>query len=64
MARDTRIVRDHDDRIFCLFMEFLYEFHDRFGIFLIEIACGLIGEEVWHIRDEGSRDSDTLLLAT
>lgn len=64
IARDISIVRDHDDRILRLAVQRRDEFHDLLRIALVEIPCRLIGEEVRHLRDECSRDSDTLCLST
>lgn len=64
MTRDTFIVCDHDDGIFCLFMEDADELHDALGIFLIEIARRLVREEIWYPRDKCSCDSHALLLSS
>ena len=57
-------MRNHDDGITCLSMQCIDEIHDACRIALVEIARRLIGEEIWHIRDECSRNSDTLLLTS
>ena len=59
--RNISIMRDHDDSIPCLSMEYIDEIHDRHSIALIEIPSRLIGEEIWDISDECSCDSDSLL---
>ena len=64
IACDISIMRDHDDRILRLAVQCRDEFHDLLRIALVEIPCRLIGEEVWHFRDECSRDSDTLSLSS
>ena len=63
-TRDISIMRDHDDGIACLSMQCIDEIHDACRIALVEIARGLVCEEIWHIRDECSRYSDALLLTS
>ena len=61
---DITIMGNHDDRITSLAMEYIDEVHDFGGIALIEIACRLISEEIWDIRDKCSCNSYSLLLST
>jgi hypothetical protein len=49
ISRDIPIMRDHDDRILRLRVELGDQLHDLLRIGLIEIACRLIGEEIWYI---------------
>lgn len=64
IACNISIVRDHDDRILRLLVQRRDELHDLLRIALVEIPCRLIGEEVRHVRDECSRDSDTLCFSS
>ena len=58
------VVGDHEDGLAEALVEVAEEIEDDVGIFGVEIAGGLVGEEDGGTVDDGAGDGDALLLAT
>src|SRR5580693_4132052 len=61
-AGDVGIVRNHQYGVTCA-VQLAEDLHDDSFVGFVEIAGGLVGEDQLWLIDQGSSDSDALLLA-
>src|SRR5690625_823386 len=62
--RETKVVRNHDDRHIHLSVNFLKKVEYLTAERFIKVSSRLVGEENGWIHDEGAREGDALLLAS
>ena len=63
MDGEGGIVSYDDQSGVLLFDQLKQQFHDRLGVFRVEIARGFIGEEDIGLIDDGAGDGNALLFA-
>ena len=62
LARDVRVVRDHQNRVACV-VQLAKNFQDDFFVRFIEVAGGLVGQNDFRLIDQRARDGHALLFA-
>src|SRR5277367_4581853 len=63
LARDIRIVRDHQNRVACV-MQLAKNFQDDFFVGFVEIPGGLVGQDDFRLIDQRAGDGHALLFST
>src|ERR1700730_14337520 len=62
VLRRSRIVRDHDDRLFEFFVQTLQQIERLLRVARIEVTGGFVGDDDARVGDDGAGDGHALLL--